>query len=46
MKYNVYNPAFDVTKNDYITAFITDLGIINKPFEKTIKKLLQSKEIQ
>ncbi len=35
----VYNPAFDVTPNENITAIITEKGIINKPFKKNILKL-------
>jgi len=33
------NPAFDVTPHPYITAIITDGGIIGKPFEEGIKRL-------
>jgi len=29
---NVYNPAFDVTDNELITAIITENGIIRKPY--------------
>lgn len=35
----VYNPAFDVTPHDLITAIITDRGIIKKPFNRNIKKI-------
>jgi len=35
----VFNPAFDVTPNDNITAIITEKGIINKPFKENILKL-------
>ncbi len=42
--YRVYNPAFDVTEASYITSFITDVGIIKKPFTKNIKKKLKLKE--
>ena len=28
----VYNPAFDVTPSKYVTAFITDRGVIKAPF--------------
>ena len=35
----VYNPAFDVTPNENITAIITEKGIINKPFKDNILKL-------
>lgn len=31
------NPAFDITPNKYITAIITEKGIVEPPFEKTFK---------
>lgn len=31
----VYNPAFDVTSADLITAIVTEKGIVFPPFEKT-----------
>ena len=34
------NPAFDITPNQYITAFVTDRGIIKPPFEKNIKNVI------
>jgi methylthioribose-1-phosphate isomerase len=34
------NPAFDVTPHPYITAIITDGGIIREPFEEGIKRLI------
>jgi methylthioribose-1-phosphate isomerase len=34
-----FNPAFDVTPHRYITAIITEKGIINKPFADGIKSL-------
>jgi methylthioribose-1-phosphate isomerase len=34
------NPAFDVTPHPYITAIITDGGIIQVPFREGIKRLL------
>ncbi len=36
----VYNPAFDVTPEKNITAFITDKGVIYPPFEKNINERL------
>jgi methylthioribose-1-phosphate isomerase len=36
----VANPAFDVTPHPYITAIITESGIIREPFKEGIKKLL------
>ncbi len=35
----VANPAFDVTPFKYITAIITEKGVIYKPFRENIKKL-------
>ena len=32
----VYNPAFDVTGNEFITAFVTEKGLIYPPFASTI----------
>lgn len=36
---NVYNPAFDVTPADLITAIVTEKGIVYAPFEENLKKL-------
>ena len=35
----VYNPAFDVTPHDLITAIVTDKGIIYPPFDEKLKIL-------
>lgn len=32
----VFNPAFDVTPHEYVTAFITERGIVRAPFDQTI----------
>ncbi|TYP51580.1 S-methyl-5-thioribose-1-phosphate isomerase [Thermosediminibacter litoriperuensis] len=40
----VYNPAFDVTPAENITAFITEKGIIYPPFEENIKNLFNQKK--
>jgi methylthioribose-1-phosphate isomerase len=37
----VYNPAFDVTPARYITALITERGVIRPPFRKSIARLLK-----
>ncbi len=34
-----YNPAFDVTDADFITAIITEKGIIYPPYTKTLAKI-------
>ncbi len=36
---NVYNPAFDVTPAEYITGIITEKGIVNSPYEKSIRSI-------
>ncbi len=36
---NVANPAFDVTPHKYITAIITEKGIIRPPFHTNLSKL-------
>lgn len=40
-KADAYNPAFDVTPNEYISAFITEKGIIEPPFKKELENTLQ-----
>jgi methylthioribose-1-phosphate isomerase len=37
----VYNPAFDVTPADYITAIITENGVIEPVTESMIREMLQ-----
>lgn len=37
----VYNPAFDVTPHENITAIVTEKGIVRAPFEENLKELLQ-----
>ena len=39
----VYNPAFDVTDADLITAFVTEHGIIRPPFAPAFRKLFEKK---
>jgi methylthioribose-1-phosphate isomerase len=36
----VYNPAFDVTPARFITAIITEKGVIHQPLEANIRRLL------
>lgn len=40
-KVETYNPAFDITPHRYITAFITEKGIIKPPFEENFKTLFE-----
>ncbi len=37
---SVYAPAFDVSPADNITAFVTERGIIRKPFKENIEKMI------
>ncbi|RJQ55095.1 MAG: S-methyl-5-thioribose-1-phosphate isomerase [Actinobacteria bacterium] len=39
----VYNPAFDVTPGENVTAIITEKGIAKPPFDESLRKLLSSK---
>ena len=36
---DVFNPSFDVTPHENITAIITEKGIIRPPFKENIKAL-------
>ena len=36
-----YNPAFDVTDHELLTAIVTDKGIIYPPFDVNLKKLFE-----
>ena len=36
---SVYNPAFDVTPNRYITAIITEAGVIRPPFAEALSHI-------
>ena len=36
-----YNPAFDVTDHDLITAIITERGICRPPYTKSLKALFR-----
>ena len=40
----VYNPAFDVTDHDLITAVITEYGIARAPYEKSFQEIFEKKE--
>ncbi len=39
----VRNPAFDITPAEFITAIITEKGIVKKPFKKGLKALFNKK---
>ncbi|MDD5195969.1 MAG: S-methyl-5-thioribose-1-phosphate isomerase, partial [Candidatus Omnitrophica bacterium] len=40
-KVKVYNPAFDVTPNNLITAIVSDKGIIYPPYRINILKVIK-----
>jgi methylthioribose-1-phosphate isomerase len=40
-KVKVYNPAFDITPHELVSAIITDKGIIYPPFKSNIKRLIK-----
>jgi methylthioribose-1-phosphate isomerase len=40
----VYNPAFDVTPGELITAIITEKGILKKPYRASIARLHKGKK--
>jgi methylthioribose-1-phosphate isomerase len=35
----VYNPAFDVTPNEYVTAIITEKGVVKPPYAINLRRL-------
>lgn len=37
----VWNPAFDVTPNELITAIITEKGVARPPYDEKLKKLVE-----
>jgi methylthioribose-1-phosphate isomerase len=37
----VYNPSFDVTPASYVSALVTDKGVLKAPFAGAIRKLLR-----
>lgn len=38
---NTYNPCFDVTDNDLITAIITEKGILYPPYKESLAKVFE-----
>jgi methylthioribose-1-phosphate isomerase len=38
---DVFSPAFDVTPNSYITAIITEKGILRPPYVRSLKEAVQ-----
>jgi methylthioribose-1-phosphate isomerase len=40
----VYNPAFDVTPANLVTAIITEHGVAVAPYEASLKDMCQRKD--
>ncbi len=40
----VYNPAFDVTPHEYVTAIITEKGIVRPPYSENLRKLFETQQ--
>jgi methylthioribose-1-phosphate isomerase len=38
-----FNPAFDVTPAELITAFITELGVLRPPFGKSLREIMDAR---
>ena len=36
-----YNPSFDVTDHKYITAVVTEKGIVRPPYDINLKRLFE-----
>jgi methylthioribose-1-phosphate isomerase len=39
----VYNPAFDITDNSLITAFVTEFGIVRPPYKEKLNAIFANK---
>jgi methylthioribose-1-phosphate isomerase len=37
----VFNPAFDITPHEYVTAIITEKGVVQAPYEQNLRKLFE-----
>lgn len=40
-KTETYNPAYDITPNEYISAFVTEQDIVEPPFDEAFEKLFE-----
>ncbi|WP_127580156.1 S-methyl-5-thioribose-1-phosphate isomerase [Paenibacillus koleovorans] len=38
----VFNPAFDITPNEYVTAIITEKGVVRAPYSDSLKALFDN----
>jgi methylthioribose-1-phosphate isomerase len=37
---DIYNPAFDVTPADLVTAIVTEQGVVRPPYEEGLKRVV------
>jgi methylthioribose-1-phosphate isomerase len=42
----VYHPAFDVTPSRYVSAIITERGIVQKPYRANLKRLFLGRSLE
>ena len=42
----VYNPCFDVTDHELITGIVTEYGVVQAPYEESLKSLAQQRDPQ
>ena len=40
----VYNPAFDVTDNELVTAIVTEYGVLRPPYETAFRRLFDTQK--
>ena len=40
----VFNPAFDVTDNELITAIVTEYGVVRAPYREAFEEILKKAE--
>jgi methylthioribose-1-phosphate isomerase len=38
---HVYNPAFDVTPARFVSAIVTEKGVLKPPFARALRKLFR-----
>ena len=38
---SAFNPAFDVTPNRYVTAIVTELGVVRPPYRRSLATMLE-----
>lgn len=41
----VFNPAFDVTDNELVTAIVTEYGVARAPFKESLEEIRQKKPV-